>query len=179
MEEEYQKVVRSIYWACKAVGNGSLVTEADPECLAGSVKDLNYVAWRQKLLGKGEAVPKELLIDEEEDPQVAIETKEIEEAEIYNRIKADMDRLPEDKRKELRQHVQETLRANTMAHKYAAKAADHLAESSHLLSTPGTVVLLQATPRPLIRVHLPLMNTFLEEAKKKQEEALQERKAEY
>ena len=43
------------------------------------------------------AIPKELLVDEEEDPQVVIETGEIGEAEIYNRIKADMDRLPENK----------------------------------------------------------------------------------
>ena len=109
VEEEYQKVMRSIYWACKAVGNGSLVAGVDPECVAGSVKDLNCVAWRLKLTGKAEAILKELLVDEGEDPQVAIETKEIEEAEIYSRIKADMDRLPEDKRKELRQHIQGVL----------------------------------------------------------------------
>ena len=29
VEEEYQKVVQSAYWACKAVGNGSLVAGAD------------------------------------------------------------------------------------------------------------------------------------------------------
>ena len=90
VEEEYQKVVRSIYWACKAVGNGSLVREADPKCVARSVKDLNCVAWRQKLLGKEEAIPKELFIDEEEDSCVAIESKEIAEEDIYNRIKEDM-----------------------------------------------------------------------------------------
>ena len=116
VEEEYRKVVRSIYWACKAVDNGSLVVEADPECVAGSVKDLNCIAWRLKLTEKAEAIPKELLVDEEEDPEVAIETKEIEEAEIYNRIKEDMDRLPEDKQKELRQHIQGILRENAMAH---------------------------------------------------------------
>ena len=68
------------------VGNGSLIADADLECVAGSVKDLNCVAWRLKLTGKAEAIPKELLIDEEEDPQVAIESKEISEAEIYDSI---------------------------------------------------------------------------------------------
>lgn len=82
VEEEYRKVVCIIYWACKAVRNSSLIGDTDPECIAGSVRDLNCVAWRQKLLGKDEAIPKELLIDEEEDSQVAIETKEIEETEI-------------------------------------------------------------------------------------------------
>ena len=54
-----------------------------------------------------------------------------------------------------------------MAHRHAAGAADHLAEASQLLSIPGIVVLSQATTRPLIGVHLPLMNTFLEQANKK------------
>ena len=56
LKREYQKVVRSMYWACKAVGNGSLISDADPECMAGSVKDLNCVAWRLKLTGKMQAV---------------------------------------------------------------------------------------------------------------------------
>ena len=90
-----------------------------------------------------------------------------------------MDRLLEDKRKELRLHVQGILRANAMAHKYVAEAANHLAESFQLLSTPGIIVLSQVTARPLIGVHLPLMNTFLEEAKKKQEETLEQRKQGY
>ena len=41
VEEEYRKVVRSMYWTCKAVGNGSLVNEVDPECVARLVKDFN------------------------------------------------------------------------------------------------------------------------------------------
>ena len=52
IEEEYRKVVRSMYWACKAVGNGSLINDMDPECVAGSVKDLNCVAWKLKLTRK-------------------------------------------------------------------------------------------------------------------------------
>ena len=66
-----------------------------------------------------------------------------------------------------------------MAHKHAAEAAEHLAEASRLLSTPGTVVLVHATTRPLIGVHLPLIDTFLEEAKNKREEMPQQRRAEY
>ena len=147
--------------------------------MPGSVKDLNCVAWKLKLTEKAEAILKELLVDEEEDPQVAIETKEIEEAEIYNRIKEDMDRLPEDKQKELRQHIQGILWENAMAHLHVAEVADHLAEVSWLLSMPGIVVLSQATAQPLIGAHLPLMNTFLEEAKKKREETIEQHKLEY
>ena len=42
VKEEYRKVIRSMYWVCKAVGNGSLINDTDPECVAGSVKDLRY-----------------------------------------------------------------------------------------------------------------------------------------
>ena len=106
VKEEYRKVVRSMYWACKAVGNGSLINNADPKCVAGSVKDLNCVAWKLKLTGKTEAVPKELLIDKEEDPQMAIETTEIEEKEVYTRIKDEYDKMSPEKQWELTHHVQ-------------------------------------------------------------------------
>ena len=65
IKEEYRKVVHSIYWAWKTVGNSFLIGDADPECVTGLVRDLNWVAWQQKLLGKGEVIPKELLVDEE------------------------------------------------------------------------------------------------------------------
>ena len=74
---------------CKAVGNGSLINDADPECVARSVKDLNCMAWRLKLTGKTEAIPKELLVDEEEDAQIAIEMTEIPEEKVYERIQQD------------------------------------------------------------------------------------------
>ena len=179
VEEEYRKVVCSVYLACKAVRYSSLIGKADAECVARSVKDLNCVAWRQKLMGKCEAIPKELLIDEEEDPQVAIETKEIPEEEIYDWIKTDMDRLPELKCKELRVHIQGILRENTLTHKHAAKVANHLADASRLLTTLGMIVLANATARPLIGIHLPLMDTFIEEAKVKHEGMVQKWKVEY
>ena len=69
--------------------------------MAGSVKDLNCVAWRLKLTGKTQAVPKELLVDEEEDAQVAIETTEIEEKEVYGRIQKEFDDMTPQKQKEL------------------------------------------------------------------------------
>ena len=78
-------------WVCQVVSNKSLIADADPEHVAGSVRDLNCVAWRQKLLGKDKAIPKELFIEEEEDPQMAVENKEITEADVYGRIKHDMD----------------------------------------------------------------------------------------
>ena len=52
------------------------------------MKDSNCVAWRLKLTGK-----KELLEDEEEDAQVAIEMTEIPEGKVYEWIQADLDKL--------------------------------------------------------------------------------------
>ena len=179
VEEEYRKVIRSMYWACKAVGNGSLINDTDPECVAGSVKDLNCVAWKLKLTGKMEAVPKELLVDEEEDPQVAIESMEIEEKEVYARIKDEYDKMSPEKQKQLTYHVQGILRENTLAHKHAAAAVEHLADASRLLSMPAVVALLNATARPLVGIHLPIMNKFIEEAQKKHEETLKQRQQEY
>ena len=168
-----------MYWACKAVGKGSLISEADPECVVGSVKDLNYIAWKLKLTGKMQAVPKELLVDKEEDPQVAKETTEIEEKEVYARIKDEYDKMSPEKQQELTHHVQGILRSNTLAHKHAAAAAEHLVDASRLLSMPAVVALLNATARPLVKIHLPIMNKFIEEAKKKHKEKVQQRQEEY
>ena len=110
------------------------MNDTDPECVARSVKDLNCVAWRQKLLGKGKAIPKELLVDKEEDVQVAIEMTEIPEEKVYERIQADLEKLPEDKQKELRSHIQGILLSNALVHRQAADAANHLPDASHLLS---------------------------------------------
>ena len=161
VEEEYRKVVRSMYWACKAVGNGSLISIVDPECVAGSVKDLNCIEWKLKLTGKMQAVPKELLIDEEEDPQVAVETMEIEEKEVYERIKDEYDKMSPEKQQELTHHVQGILHSNALAHRYAAAVAEYLADASRLLSMPAIIALSNATARLLVRIHLPIMNKFI------------------
>ena len=58
-------------------------------------------------------------------------------------------------------------------------ATEHLSEASRLLSTPAVVTLLNATARPLVGIHLPIMNKFIEEAQKKHEETLQQRQQEY
>ena len=48
-----------------------------------------------------QAVPKELLVDEEEDEQVAIETTEIDEKEVYERIQKELNNMSPQKQKEL------------------------------------------------------------------------------
>ena len=42
-----------------------------------------------------------------------------------------------------------------MAHKHAADLAEHLAEASKLLSTPGIITLVNTTAQPLVGIHLP------------------------
>ena len=179
VEEKYRKVVRSMSWACKAVGNCSLISNADRECVAGSVKDLNCAAWKLKLTGKMQAVPKELLIDDEEDPWVAIETTEIEEKEVYKRIKDEYNKMSQEKQQELTHHVQCILHSNALAHRHAAAAAEPLTDASRLLSTPAVVTLSNTTARPLVGIHLPIMNKFIEAAQKKHEETVQQRQKEY
>ena len=123
--------------------------------------------------------PKELLVDKEEDPQVAVEMTEIDEKEVYERIKDQYDKMSPDKQKELTYHVQGILSSNTLAHKHAAAAAEHLADASRLLSMPAMVALSKATARPLVGVHLPIMNKFIQEAQKKHKENVQQRQKEY
>ena len=113
-----------------------------------------------------QAVPKELLVDEEEDPQVAIEMTEIDEKEVYERIKDEYDKMSPEKQKELTLHVQGFLRSNALAHKHVAATAEQLADASRLLSTPATVALCNATTRPLVGIHLSIMGKFIQEVQK-------------
>ena len=66
-----------------------------------------------------------------------------------------------------------------MAHKHAAEVVNHLADASRFLMTPGMVVLANAMARPLVGIHLPLMQTFIDEAKEQHEWKKQARKADY
>ena len=72
---------------------------------------------------------------------------EIAEKEVYDRIKADLEKLPEDKWKELWYHIQGILISNALAHKHGAEAVEHLADASQLLSTPGIVTLAKTSGR--------------------------------
>ena len=116
------------------------------------MKDLNCVAWTLKLTGKTQAVPKELLVDKEEDAQVAIETTEIDEKEVYERIQKDRDNMSPQKQKDLQRHVQGILHLKALAHRHAAAVAEHLADALKLLLTPGIVTLSNATERPLVGI---------------------------
>ena len=126
---------------------------------------------------KCEAILKELLVDAQEDPQVAKEMTEIGEKEVYYRIQ--QDKLFPAQQKELWYHVQGILQLNALAHKRTAEAAEHLADASKLLFTPRIVTLSNTTARPLVGVHLLIMNKFIKEAQKKHEEMLQQRKKQY
>ena len=160
VDKEYQKVVRSVFWACQVVGNRSLMNGVDPERVARSVRDLNSVTWRQKLMGKDKAILKELFVDEEEDPQVASEKKTIDKNDVFAIVKNNMDQLLNEKWKELGFHIQGIIQSNAQAHKYVAQAAEHLADASRLLTTPSIVALVNSTMRPLVGVHLPLVEEF-------------------
>ena len=94
-------------------------------------------------------------------------------------MKDEYDKMSPEKQQELTHHVQGILRENALAHKHAAAAAEHLADASRLLSTPAIVTVSNATARPLVGIHLPIMNKFIEKAQKKHEETLQQRQQEY
>ena len=54
-----------------------------------------------------------------------------------------------------------------------------MADASKLLSTPGIITLVNAMARPLVRVHLLIMDKFLEEVQRKHEETVLQRQKEY
>ena len=114
------------------------------------------------------------MVDEEEDAQVAIETTETEEKEVYERIQKELDNMSPQKQKESLHHVQGILHSNALAHRHAAKVAEHLADASKLLSTPGVLALSNVTARPLVGIHLPIMNKFIKAAQKKHEDTVQQ-----
>ena len=63
------------------------------------------------------------------------------------------------------------IKVNTQAHKFAAEAANHLVDASQVLTTPGIVTLADSMMRPLVGVHLSLM----EEAQRKHKQEKERR----
>ena len=163
VEVNYSKLVKSIYWACQAVGITS-TKDADVDEVLKNVKDRSCRAWMLHLRGIKEATPVDLL------PAVRREsfiTKGVQlEADIEELLKdevKDMSMLQENTTRTL---LKELCYHNKMAHRHAMESAERLESLSMNVSIPFFLKVAESTSRPLVQLRLPSMDDHMTETEK-------------
>ena len=159
----YSKLVKSIYWACLAVGIGS-VKDADVDAVLQNVKDTTCRAWMLHLRGIKEATSYDLLPAERKESFITkgapldVDIEELLKEEVQN-----MTGVQENTTRNL---LKELCYHNKMAHRHCMEAAERLESLSMNVSIPFFLKVAESTSRPLVQLRLPSMDDHMAETEK-------------
>ena len=163
----YNKLVKSIYWACRAVGITS-VEDADAEEVFDNIKDKTCRAWMLHLRGIEQASSYDLLPAAQKESFI---TRDIP-------LDADMEKLIEDEVRGMtglqenttRNLIKDLCYHNKMAHRHAMEAAEKLETLSMNVTLPFFLKLAEGTSRPLIQLNLPSIQEHMAKAEKERQQ---------
>ena len=168
----YSKLVKSIYWACRAVGIAS-IEEADAEEVFDNIKDKTCRAWMLHLRGITEATSYDLLPASQKESFITRDSSMNDdmEAQIDEEVRG-MTAAQENTTRNL---IKDLCYHNKMAHRHAMESAEKLETLSMNVSLPFFIKLAEGTSRALIQLNLPSMQEHMAKAEKER----QQREAEY
>ena len=163
----YNKLVKSIYWACRAVGITS-VEDADAEEVFDNIKDKTCRAWMLHLRGIEQASSYDLLPVAQKESFITRDTP----------LDADMEKLIEDEVRGMtglqenttRNLIKDLCYHNKMAHRHAMEAAEKLETLSMNVTLPFFIKLAEGTSRPLIQLNLPSIQEHMAKAEKERQQ---------
>ena len=163
----YNKLVKSIYWACRAVGITS-VEDADAEEVFDNIKDKTCRAWMLHLRGIEQASSYDLLPAAQKESFI---TRDIP-------LDADMEKLIEDEVRGMtglqenttRNLIKDLCYHNKMAHRHAMEAAEKLETLSMNVTLPFFLKVAEGTSRPLIQLNLPSIQEHMAKAEKERQQ---------
>ena len=159
----YTKLVRSIYWAGRAVGISSM-EDADVEAVIDNIKDTNCRAWMLHLRGIQDASPQDLLpASQRESFTVKAPTMDPDIDKMLNDEVAEMTPLKENA---IRNSIKQLCHHNAMAHRHAAMASEELETLSMNVSIPFFLKVAESTSRPLITLRLPSMDAHMDKTER-------------
>ena len=159
----YSKLMKSIYWACQAVGISS-TKDADVDAVLNNVKDLTCRAWMLHLRGIKEATPFDLLPAARKESFI---TKGVPlETDIEKLLKEEVQEMTPLQENTTRNLLKELCYHNKMAHRHAMEAAERLESLSMNVSIPFFLKVAEGTNRPLVQVRLPSLDEHMEETEK-------------
>ena len=166
----YTKLVRSIFWAGRAVGITSM-QDADVEEVMASIKDQNCRAWMLHLRGITEATQQELLPAwQRESFTVSAPSLDPDIEKMLNEEVAEMSPTKECA---IRNTIKQLCHHNKLAHRHAAMASEQLETLSMNVSIPFFLRVAESTARPLVQLRLPSMDAHMdktEQVRKAREE---------
>ena len=166
----YTKLVRSIFWAGRAVGITSM-QDADVEEVMASIKDQNCRAWMLHLRGITEATQQELL------PAWQRESFTVSapplDPDIEKMLNEEVAEMTPTKECAIRNTIKQLCHHNKLAHRHAAMASEQLETLSMNVSIPFFLRVAESTARPLVQLRLPSMDAHMdktEQVRKAREE---------
>ena len=155
----YTKLVRSVYWAGRAVGISSM-QGADVEEVMRNIKDQNCRAWMLHLRGITEATQQDLLPAwQHESFTVSAPSLDPEIEKMLNEEVAEMTPTKENA---ICNTIKQLCHHNKMAHRHASMASEQLETLSMNVSIPFFLKVAESTARPLIQLRLPSMDAHMD-----------------
>ena len=166
VQENYSKVIQSIFWAVKA-NKQTLLNRADPDEVLVSIPDPKCRAWRMKLNGKMVIDPGTLIDETEIGPQMASEIMNMKPQEVFELVKEELVGKSKEQISVIKKCIGNVCREQALAHRHAAKAADNLASLTELVSLPILVKVISATMRPTVAIKIPEVDEMMARAQEK------------
>ena len=155
----YTKLVRSIFWAGRAVGITSM-QDADVEEVMASIKDQNCRAWMLHLRGITEATQQELLPAWQRE-SFTVSAPSLD-PDIEKRLNEEVAEMSPTKESAIRNTIKQLCHHNKLAHRHAAMASEQLETLSMNVSIPFFLRVAESTARPLVQVRLPSLDAHMD-----------------
>ena len=166
MRAEYEKIIESFYWACKA-NKQTICNEAIPNDVFASIKDPTCKAWKLKLNGKDKVDLTTLVPEQAVTPQKASDMVSFKPDKIMEAVKGELEGKMPVQKKELKIVIANICRSQALAHHHAADAADHLVTLMDIASIPVVLTVMNAVQRPVVAVKIPEVDEMLQRAQDK------------
>ena len=166
VEENYGKVIQSMFWAVKA-NKQTILNGADPDEVLVSIPDPKCKAWWMKLNGKTAVDPGTLVDDTEIGLQMASEMMKMKPQEVFELVEEELIGKTKEQVNAIKKCIGNVCREQALAHRHVAEAADNLASLTELVSLPILVKVISATMRPTVAIKILEVDEMIARAQEK------------
>ena len=166
IQENYGKVIQSMFWAVKA-NKQMILNGANPDEVLASIPDPKCKAWRLKLNGKMTVDPVTLVEETEIGPQMASDVINLKPQEIFELVEEELVGKTKEQVNVIKKCIANICREQALAHRHAAEAADNMANLTELVSLPILIKVMSTTMRPTVAIKIPEVDDMMARAQQK------------
>ena len=132
-----------------------------------SIPDLTCRAWKLKLSGRDAVDPTSLVEELPIGPQTASEILSMEPQDVIELVEDKLEGKTLKEMNQIKTTIANICRAQALAHRHAADAADHLTSLTDMVSLPIIMKIINATMRLTVALKIPEVDDMLERAQEK------------